>query len=96
MVDIANAMGIPRSTLRIIRKQAVKVKESCKSAMRMIASEITQIGASVIKKLEGMLAQCIKHQHKHAIPLSAMVIQAKVKNLFDNQNAIEPDLKLQP
>jgi hypothetical protein len=60
-VDIASAMGIPRSTLRIIRKQAVKVMESSKSAMRMMASEITQIRAPVIKKLERMLAQGIKH-----------------------------------
>jgi hypothetical protein len=42
-----------------------------------------------------MLAQCIKHQHQHAIPLSTMVIRAKVKNMFDNQNAVQPELKLQ-
>jgi transposase-like protein len=47
MVDIANAMGIPRSTLRIIRKQALEVKESCKSAMRIMASKITQIRAPI-------------------------------------------------
>lgn len=62
----------------------------------MMASEITQIMASVIKKMERMLAQCIKHQYQCAIPLSTMVIQAKVKHLFDNQNAVDPDLKLKP
>jgi transposase-like protein len=47
MVEIANAMGILRSTLRIIRKQALKVKESCKSVMRIMASKTTQIMAPV-------------------------------------------------
>jgi hypothetical protein len=42
-VDIVSAVGIPELTLRTIRKQADKIKESCKSAMRMMASKITQI-----------------------------------------------------
>jgi hypothetical protein len=35
MADIANANGIPKQTLRTIRKQAEKIKETCKSAMRI-------------------------------------------------------------
>jgi hypothetical protein len=50
-VDIVNATGIPESTLRTIRKQADKNKESCKSATRMTASKITQIRTPIIEKL---------------------------------------------
>jgi hypothetical protein len=48
-----------------------------------------------MEKLERMLAQWIGHEHQHAIPLSTMIIQAEVKSLFENLNAIGPDLKLQ-
>jgi transposase-like protein len=40
-VDIASAMGIPKSTLRTIRKQAEESNESHKSATRMTANKIT-------------------------------------------------------
>jgi hypothetical protein len=36
MVDIANAMGIPKSTIRPMRKEDEKIKESCKSAKRIM------------------------------------------------------------
>jgi predicted aconitase len=78
MVDMVNAMGIPKSTLRTIRKQADKIKESCKDA-RMTASKITQIRAPIMEKLERMLAQWIEYQHQRAIPLSTMIIKAKAK-----------------
>jgi transposase-like protein len=92
-VDIVNAMGISESTLRTIRKQADKVKESCKSATRMTASKITQIKASIMEKLR-TFSQWIEHQFQCAIPVSTMIIQAKAKTLFDNLNAIEPDPKV--
>jgi hypothetical protein len=94
MVDIVNAMGIPKSTLRTVRKQADKTKQSCKSAMRMTATKITQIRALIMEKLERMLARWIEHEHQCAIPLSTMIIQAKAKSLFDNLNAIEFDPKV--
>jgi hypothetical protein len=43
MVDIASAMGILKLTLRTIRKQAEKIKESCKCAKSMTATKIAQI-----------------------------------------------------
>jgi hypothetical protein len=48
-----------------------------------------------MEKLERMLAQWIGHQHQHGISLSTIIIQAEVKSLFENLNAIGPDLKLQ-
>jgi hypothetical protein len=48
-------MGIPESTLGIIRKEAEKIKASCRRAMRMIASEITRIRAPIMEKLEEMI-----------------------------------------
>jgi hypothetical protein len=56
MIDIANAMGIPGSTLRTIRNEAEKIKESCKSSVRMMASKIVQIRSPIVEKLERMLA----------------------------------------
>jgi hypothetical protein len=49
----------------------------------------------IMKKLERTPAQLTEHQYQHAIPLSTMIIQAKVKSLFENRNAIEPGLKVQ-
>jgi hypothetical protein len=80
-VDIVNATGISESTSRTTRKQADKIKDSCKSATRMTSSKIIQIRAQIMEKLERMLAQWIKHQHQHVIPLSTMIIQAKAKSL---------------
>jgi hypothetical protein len=56
-------MRIPRSTLRTIRKQAQKIKESFKSATRMMPSKITKMEVPIMEKLERMLAQWIEHQH---------------------------------
>jgi hypothetical protein len=79
MVDIVNATGIPESTPRTIRKEADKIKESCKSAARMTANKVTQIRTPIMEKLERMLARWIEHLHQCAIPLSTMIIQAKAK-----------------
>lgn len=43
-----------------------------------------------------MATHWIEHQHQCAIPLSTMIIQAKVKYLLEDLNVIEPDLKGQP
>jgi hypothetical protein len=43
-VDIVNATGIPESTLRTTRKQADKIKESCKSATRMTLVRSYKLG----------------------------------------------------
>jgi hypothetical protein len=80
-VDIANAMGIPKSTSRSTRKQADKIKESCESAVRMMASKITQITVPITEKLERMLAQWTEH-HQCAIPLFTMIIQVTQVNEF--------------
>jgi hypothetical protein len=42
-----------------------------------------------------MLAQWIKHHHQCSIPVSTMIIQAKVKSLFEKVNATEKDPKVQ-
>jgi hypothetical protein len=59
--DIANPMGIPKSTSKTTRKQAEKIKESCKSALRMTASKITQIRAPIMEKMERMLTKWTEH-----------------------------------
>jgi hypothetical protein len=59
--------GTPQRLLKGVRKQANKIKGSCKS-VGMMARKIKQIG-EIMKKLKGMLAQRIK-QHQRAIPLT--------------------------
>jgi hypothetical protein len=54
--DIVNAMKISELTLRTIRKHTDRIKESCKTAMRMMASMATQIRMLIMKKFERMLA----------------------------------------
>jgi cell division ATPase FtsA len=84
-VDIANAMEIPESTVKIVRRHAEKIKVSCKSATRMLASKITQIRELVMKKLERNLAHWIEHQHRRAISRSTLIIQAKRLTEFFKQ-----------
>jgi hypothetical protein len=87
------ATGISESSLRTIRNQAEK--ESCKSAMRMSTTEITQIRAPIMEKLERMLAQWTECENQLAVSLSTLIIQAKEKSLFDDLNALDPDTKVQ-
>jgi hypothetical protein len=94
-VDIVRVTGISESTLRTVRNQAEKIKESCKSATRMTASKITRIRPPIVEKLERMLALWIEHQNQQAILISTIIIQAKAKTLFENLNAVEPDAKVQ-
>jgi hypothetical protein len=56
MADIANAMEIPEWTLRTIKKQAEKIKASCKSATRMMASKIIQIRVPIMERKECQLS----------------------------------------
>jgi hypothetical protein len=56
-------MEIPESTVRTIKTQAEKIKESCKNAMRMTASKIIQTRAPIMKKPERMLAHWTEYQH---------------------------------
>jgi hypothetical protein len=42
-----------------------------------------------------MLPQWIEHRNQQAIPISTIIIQAKVKTLFENLNVVEPDPKVQ-
>lgn len=55
----------------------------------MMASKVTQIRALITEKSESMPAHWIEHERQHAVPLSTMIIQAKVKRLFENQNTTE-------
>jgi hypothetical protein len=48
MVDIVSAAVIPTLTLRTIRKLANKIKEICKSAIRMMTNKMTQIRAPIM------------------------------------------------
>jgi hypothetical protein len=49
-------MKISELTLRTIRKHTDKIKESCKIAMRMMASMTTHIRMLIMKKSERILA----------------------------------------
>jgi hypothetical protein len=55
--DIANDIVIPKLTLRTTRKQADRIKESCKSAMSVADIKTKQIRVPIMGKLEKMLAQ---------------------------------------
>jgi hypothetical protein len=55
--NIVNAMRIPELTLRTIRKQNDKIKDSFKGTTMMMVSKITQIRAPFMEKLERILAQ---------------------------------------
>jgi hypothetical protein len=65
MVGIANAKGLLQSTLRAIRKQAEKTKESYKGGRNSRASKITPIRALSIEKwLSGLsMNSSIHHDH---------------------------------
>jgi hypothetical protein len=50
--DVANAMGIPNSTLRTTQKKSGNITESCKSAMTITVTKNTEISAPIMGKLE--------------------------------------------
>jgi hypothetical protein len=57
MADIDSAIGISKSTLSTIRKQADKIRKVAnKSVIRIMASKTTQIRVPIMKKLERMVA----------------------------------------
>jgi hypothetical protein len=47
-----------------------------------------------MEKLERILVWWIEHQYQCSILPSTVIIQAKVKLLFDNLNGIEPNPKV--
>jgi hypothetical protein len=60
----------------------------------MTAIKTTQSRGVFVRKLERVLAQCMEHKYHHIIPVSTIIIQAKVKNLFGELNATDPDPKV--
>lgn len=65
----ANTKEIPQLTLRNIRKKAENVKESCRSAIRVMASKITQMRELILEKLKGILARRVGHKYQCALTL---------------------------
>jgi hypothetical protein len=74
-------MGNPVSTLRTVRKQAEKIKESRKSGTGMTSGKATQIIAPIVDKLQRMLAEWTEQQHQRAIALCTMLTQDNDANM---------------
>lgn len=66
---------------RLSREQTDKIKESCKSAMRVVATVTTlHIGTLIMEKLERMLVHWMEHEYQCVIPLCTVIIQVEVKS----------------
>ncbi|XP_041053574.1 tigger transposable element-derived protein 1-like [Carcharodon carcharias] len=83
-VDIGRALGLPPTTVRTIRGNAEKIKQSARSVTPLSAGRVSRTRSSIMENMERLLAVWIEDQNQRQVPLSLMVIQAKAKSLYDD------------
>ncbi|XP_038669700.1 tigger transposable element-derived protein 1-like [Scyliorhinus canicula] len=83
-VDIGRALGLPPTTVRTIRGNADKIKQSAQSVTPLSAGRVSRTRSSIMENMERLLAVWIEDQNQRQVPLTLMVIQAKAKSLYDD------------
>ncbi|XP_038662858.1 F-box/LRR-repeat protein 8 isoform X2 [Scyliorhinus canicula] len=83
-VAIGRALGLPPTTVRTIRGNTAKIKQSAQSVAPFSAGRISRTRSSIMENMERLLEVWIKDQNQRNVPLSLVVIQTKAKSFFND------------
>ncbi|XP_069397333.1 putative CENPB DNA-binding domain-containing protein 1 [Delphinus delphis] len=83
-VDVAHSYNINSSTISMILNNKDKIMEHVKSAVQVMLTIILKKCGKVMEEMEKLLSEWMQDQHQHRVPLSIMLIQEKVKRLYED------------
>jgi hypothetical protein len=84
IVNVCRALGLAKSTVRTIRNNAHRIKESAKSGTKVNAKRISYSRCSAMERMEKMLSMWIEDQNKCHVPISMLVVQAKARSIYED------------
>uniref|UniRef100_K7G2M2 HTH CENPB-type domain-containing protein n=1 Tax=Pelodiscus sinensis TaxID=13735 RepID=K7G2M2_PELSI len=80
--DISHALNMHESSVRTIRAQAEKIKESCKNATPVSVKKAVRMRSNLMEIWRGDCLSGLKTKH-NKMPVSLALIQEKAKALYD-------------
>lgn len=86
---ICHALGLNESTVRTIRDNADKVRESVEAGASSSMQRTPYIRSSAMARMEKMLSVWIEHQNKANTPVSMSIIQEKARSLLTDIGSSE-------
>jgi len=84
IAHICRALGLAKSTVRTIRNNADRIKESAKSGTRASAKRICYSRSSTMECMEKMLSMWIEDQNQRHLPISMLVVQGKARSIYED------------
>ncbi|XP_028915689.1 tigger transposable element-derived protein 1-like [Ornithorhynchus anatinus] len=88
--DIIRATGFPGSTLRTIRANAEKIKESCAAATQLSARRSARARPQIIERMEKLLSVWIEAQTKRRAGMVFLTIKEKALAIYEDLRAGRP------
>ncbi|XP_076043980.1 uncharacterized protein LOC143027026 isoform X2 [Oratosquilla oratoria] len=80
---IQAALGMNEATIRCIKRNATKIRESAKAGTPLKGSQSSYSRPVEMQIMEKMLATWIEHQNKTRMPISLALIKAKAMSIYD-------------
>jgi len=84
IANICRALGLAKSTVRTIRNNADRIKESAKSGIRASAKRIFYSRSSTMERMEKKLSMWIEDQNQRHLPISMLVVQAQARSIYED------------
>lgn len=81
---IVAAMNLNEATIRTIRKNASKIRDSAKAGTPLSGAKSSYARPVEMQRMEKMLATWIDHQNKTHVPVSLALIKAKAISIYES------------
>lgn len=82
LTQIARTLGLPTSTVASICVNKDTIQANSQAATPISAKQLTHCRGVVMDHMECLLSLWIEEQKQHNLPVSALLIQDKVRHLF--------------
>jgi DDE superfamily endonuclease./Tc5 transposase DNA-binding domain./CENP-B N-terminal DNA-binding domain. len=93
IANVCRALGWAKSTVRTIRNNADRIKESAKSGTKVSAKRICYSRSSTMERMEKMLSIWIEDQNQRHLPISMLVVQAKARSIYEDLSKDDDNAK---
>ena len=83
-VNICHNVRLAHSSIRTIRDNADRIKESSKSRTKVSTKRISYSRCSIMEHVEKMLRAWIQDQNQCHVPISKLLVQAKARTIYED------------
>ncbi|BFY99809.1 hypothetical protein BsWGS_02849 [Bradybaena similaris] len=94
--DIERLLGLNESTLRSIRDNAAKIRESSKTATTLSAYRVTISRCSIMEQMEKRLVTWLEEQNGNNVYVNNATVKDVAKRMYDELRNSNPDVDAKP